>query len=127
LLLFTVYNIAVQAWEEAVKEVLSAALPEAANDKTFLSEVIAYDFSQETSQREFQDIHDELNRQCEELSAEIVENRFIRMDLEHQLQEANDVIEVLSAIITQLQQISPDTVEDSDYVSSSNIASLPAE
>ncbi|PIO68669.1 hypothetical protein TELCIR_09531 [Teladorsagia circumcincta] len=69
---------------------------------------------------------DELNRRCEQLASEVVEKRFIRADLEHQLQEANDVIEVLSTMIRQLQRISPDAEEDSDYASSSNVTSLPA-
>ncbi|VDO40155.1 unnamed protein product [Haemonchus placei] len=47
---------------------------------------------------------DELNRNCERLAAEVVEKRFTLLDLEQQLQEANDVIEVLSIVIKQLQQ-----------------------
>ncbi|XGW04531.1 hypothetical protein V3C99_015593 [Haemonchus contortus] len=150
----SVYNIAVQSWQEAVKEVLATSLPQVANDKRFLSAVMAMIFRRKEVKKAFevftdralkyvfriprcvtlpehQETHelihtmdsntmsvDELNRNCERLAAEVVEKRFTLLDLEQQLQEANDVIEVLSTVIKQLQQVS--VGEDSNDGSSSN-------
>uniref|UniRef100_W6NDU2 Protein MIS-12, isoform b n=1 Tax=Haemonchus contortus TaxID=6289 RepID=W6NDU2_HAECO len=150
----SVYNIAVQSWQEAVKEVLATSLPQVANDKRFLSAVMAMIFRRKEVKKAFevftdralkyvfriprcvtlpehQETHelihtmdsntmsvDELNRNCERLAAEVVEKRFTLLDLEQQLQEANDVIEVLSIVIKQLRQVS--VGEDCNDGSSSN-------
>lgn len=146
----SIYNIAVQSWEDAVKEVSSACLPQVCNEKKYLNQVIRMFFLRNKVRRAFSTftertqkyilriprhvtlpehkdtfelmhskdpnlkLTDDLYRECERLEAELVENRFILAELSDQLQQAKDVIEVLNALIDELQRDSSDVEADSE-------------
>ncbi|RCN29950.1 hypothetical protein ANCCAN_24284 [Ancylostoma caninum] len=147
----SVYNIAVDSWEEAVKEVLSSAtrLEMIANNKKFLSELTGMIFYRKEVKEAFNTFTErvlkyifriprhvtlpeheaslellysddpnlkniaELNREVKILSDRIVEKRFVLHQLNEEIQEANDVIEVLLALVMEVEKVSPDVENES--------------
>ncbi|KIH64241.1 hypothetical protein ANCDUO_05450 [Ancylostoma duodenale] len=61
----------------------------------------------------------ELNREVKVLSDRVVEKRFILHQLNEEIEDANDVIEVLLALVMELEKVTPDLQSesiDSSYV-----------
>ncbi|ETN81717.1 hypothetical protein NECAME_08302 [Necator americanus] len=63
----------------------------------------------------------DLDRQCKKLEDCIVEKRFILNDLNEEIREANDVVEVLSTLVMELEKISPSADLESINISCGDI------
>ncbi|KAL6742649.1 hypothetical protein Aduo_015779 [Ancylostoma duodenale] len=153
----SVYNIAVDSWEEAVKEVVSSdsRLEMIANNKKFLSELTGIIFHRQEVKEAFNTFTErvlkyifriprhvtlpeheasldllysddpnlkniaELNREVKILFGRVVEKRFALHQLNEDIEDANDVIEVLLALVMELEKVTPDAQYesiDSSYV-----------